>query len=314
MARKALGRGLETLIPTGVPGRSASTPTAGVVPVADAGAERDAGVREIPLDEILPNPFQPRRQFSQTELDELADSIRAHGVLQPLIVRRAEGGYQCVVGERRLRASKSAGLTAVPAVVREFTDREMLELAVVENAQREDLSPIESATAFKRLMTEFGRTQEQIAAAVGKSRSAIANTIRLLDLPAPIKDALAAGELTEGHARAVLTAGDAETMLAVWDRVAGTEASVREVERLARTLRERSGEPSPPARGRSAAPAPTLDPNLAALVDRLQRKLGTKVELKPRASGGTLVIEYYSDDDLNRLVDIVLGTPHALLD
>ena len=296
MARQALGRGLEMLIPR----PAAKEPPA-------------SGVTEIPVDAIVPNPYQPRKQFAQAEIDELAGSIRTHGVLQPLVLREVEEGYQCVVGERRLRASRLAGLAAVPALVRDYTDQEMLALALVENAQREDLAPLDSAVAYRRLTEEFGMTQQEVGAAIGKSRSAVANTLRLLDLPDPIRDALAAGEISEGHARAVLTAGDADAMLALWDRIAGSGVSVREVERLARELRHPEAEPAP-AVGRTRSPAIQVDPNLAMIVDRVQRSIGTKVTLTPRKNGGSIAIEYYSDDDLERILDLLAGTRVSLLD
>ncbi|NCO38225.1 MAG: stage 0 sporulation protein J [Armatimonadetes bacterium CG_4_10_14_3_um_filter_66_18] len=304
MTRQALGRGLEMLIP-----RPADVQEVSQEPRSEQGA----AVGEIQLQSLVPNPFQPRQQFSQQELDELTDSIRTHGVLQPLVVRRVGDKYQCVVGERRVRAATAAGLTAVPAVVREFSDQEMLALAIVENAQRQDLSPLESAAAYKRLTEEFGMTQQEVAAAIGKSRSAVANTLRLLDLPDPILEALAAGELTEGHARALFTAGEAGAMLAVWDLIAGTDVSVREVERLARDLRAAAPDaPSQPSRTR--LPSPELDPNLALFVERLQRRLGTKVVLKPLNKGGSLTIEYYSDEDLTRIADHLLSTAEPLID
>jgi len=302
MARQALGRGLEMLIPLGPPDADESAEE----PLPD-----EAGVVEVPLDAIVPNPYQPRAHFAQQELEELTESIRLHGVLQPLVVRPAETGYQCVVGERRLRASAAAGLTSVPALIRDFSDQEMLELALVENAQREDLSPLESAVAYKRLIDEFGVTQAQVAEAIGKSRAAIANTIRLLDLPPSLQEALAANELTEGHARALLTVGEAEKMLALWDRLASTEVSVRETERLARAMRD-GMEAS--ATSRKPKSEPELDPNLASFVERLQRRLGTKVTMKPKRAGGTMVIEYYSDDDLQRISDVLLGMSDSELD
>jgi ParB family chromosome partitioning protein len=283
------------------------------VDLQEVSPQPESAVDEIQIQSLLPNPFQPRQRFSQEEQDELADSIRTHGILQPLVVRRVGDKYQCVVGERRLRAATAAGLTTVPALVRDLTDQEMLALAVVENAQRQDLSPLESAAAYKRLTEEFGMTQQEVAAAIGKSRSAVANTLRLLDLPDPIREALASGELTEGHARALLTAGEVGAMLAVWDRIAGTDVSVREVERLARDLRAPA--PDEPSRTpRTRTPSPGLDPNLAMVVERLQRRIGTKVVLKPTNKGGSLMIEYYSEEDLTRIADLLLGTAEPLID
>lgn len=299
MARQALGRGLQMLIP-----KAQAMPT---------DAEPESGARELPTSEIVANPFQPRQRFSPQELQELADSIGRHGILQPLVVRQIENGYQCVLGERRLRAARMAGLTVVPVLVREFSDQQMLQLAIVENAQREDLSPLESAFAYRRLLDEFGMTQQEVAKVVGKSRAAIANTVRLLELPEPIREALSGGAITEGHARAILTAGDEEAMLTAWSQLEGTDTSVRETERLARAIRDGQPPETAAVRTKSAASRP-LDPNVAQVLDRVQRRIGTKVVLTPKKTGGTLAIEYYSDEDLTRITDLLLGPGEGTLD
>lgn len=275
--RKALGRGLEALIP----GASAVSP--GFSP---------SSIVQIALDRVRPNRFQPRQHFAEAELEELAQSIRQQGLLQPVVVRPVDGGYELVAGERRFRAAQRAGLAEIPAVVREVDDRAALELALVENLQRTDLDPIEEARAYERLRTEFGLTQEEIAARVGKHRSTIANTVRLLRLPEEIQREIAAGRLTAGHARALLAVDSPEEQRRLAREFLQQGVSVRDAERR-----------SQPARRR------TLEPDWRAVEDRLRRLLDTKVRLVPRRNGsGKLEIEYYSIDQLNRLL-ARLGLP-----
>lgn len=275
--RKALGRGLEALIP----GASAVSP--GFSP---------SSIVQIALDRVRPNRFQPRQHFAEAELEELAQSIRQQGLLQPVVVRPVDGGYELVAGERRFRAAQRAGLAEIPAVVREVDDRAALELALVENLQRTDLDPIEEARAYERLRTEFGLTQEEIAARVGKHRSTIANTVRLLRLPEEIQREIAAGRLTAGHARALLAVDSPEEQRRLAREFLQQGVSVRDAERR-----------SQPARRR------TLEPDWRAVEDRLRRLLDTKVRLVARRNGsGKLEIEYYSIDQLNRLL-ARLGLP-----
>lgn len=275
--RKALGRGLEALIP----GASAVSP--GFSP---------SSIVQIALDRVRPNRFQPRQHFAEAELEELAQSIRQQGLLQPVVVRPVDGGYELVAGERRFRAAQRAGLAEIPAVVREVDDRAALELALVENLQRTDLDPIEEARAYERLRTEFGLTQEEIAARVGKHRSTIANTVRLLRLPEEIQREIAAGRLTAGHARALLAVDSPEEQRRLAREFLQQGVSVRDAERR-----------SQPARRR------TLEPDWRAVEDRLRRLLDTNVRLVPRRNGsGKLEIEYYSIDQLNRLL-ARLGLP-----
>lgn len=280
MRRSGLGRGLSSLLPD---------------------AEGGAGMAELPLDAIEPNPFQPRHAFDPERLAELAESVREHGLMQPVVVRPSpEGeGYQLVAGERRWRAARLAGLATVPAMIRPCTDRDLLEMALVENLQREDINPIEAAEAYQRCVDEFGLTQEELADRIGKSRSAVANTIRLLRLAAPIRAAIAEGRLSEGHGRALLALVDEEQQLAVARRVISDGLNVRETERLAREAQ------ASPRRTRARATEPAaLDPDLAAFEERLQRAFGTRVELRPqRDGGGTLVIHYYDVEDLHRIAE-----------
>ncbi len=272
--RRALGRGLDALIP------------AGSAEVATNSGVTDVALLRIPVDRVRPNPFQPRQQFDDTELEELASSIRANGLLQPIVVRAKGAEYELVAGERRLRAAQRAGLQEIPAIVRQVGDHEALELALIENLQRSDLNPIEEARAYERLRDEFGLTQEQIAARVGKHRSTIANALRLLRLPQDLQDELAAGRLTAGHARALLSVDSPEEQRRLAREFLRTGASVRDAERRAQPARKQ-----------------LPDANWRAVEDELRRLLDTKVRLLPRRDGtGKLEIEYFSLDQLNALL------------
>ncbi len=277
---QGLGRGLASLIPQ----RSSGQPA----------------ILEIPTARIRPNPHQPRKRFDPASLATLTASITKHGVIQPILVTETIDGYQLVAGERRLRAAQAAGLDRIPAVVRQLADRDQLELALVENLQREDLDPIETADAYRQLIEEFGFTQDDLARRVGRARSTVANTLRLLDLALGIQAAIADGRLTEGHGRAL---GGLATELQdrVFDSVMGQDLSVRQTEELVRRLRE--PKPAPVA---SAANQPT-DPDLQRVEEDLRRALGTKVSLARSRRGGRIVIEYYSDEELGRLYERLIG-------
>jgi ParB family chromosome partitioning protein len=300
MAKKrGLGKGLGALIPVS-----------------------EAGPTEVPIDTIVPNPMQPRQGLDLEALEELAASIREHGLIQPLIVSQlrpepaegpAEGPrpelvegvsdaeaqrYQLIAGERRLEAAKLADLTKVPVIIREATPQEMLELALVENIQRADLNPLEQATAYRHLMDDFGLTQEQVADRVGKSRVAVANSVRLLRLPDEIKGSLAQGQITEGHARAMLALDAPDGQRNVWKAVLGRGLNVRQTEEMVRRL--------------TAAPRPKRlsqppSPETKALEDRFREALGTKVQLFRSKRGGRLVIHFYSEEDLQALCDLIVG-------
>jgi len=276
---QGLGRGLAALIPQRSPG--------GPVTV------------EIATSRIRSNPHQPRKRFDPEGLASLAASIEEHGVLQPILVTETIDGYQLVAGERRLRAAQAAGLDRIPAVVRQLADREQLELALVENLQREDLDPLETADAYRQLIEEFGFSQEDVARRVGRARSTVANTLRLLDLAPGVQAAVADGRLTEGHGRAL---GGLATELQdrVLDSVTGQELSVRQTEELVRRLREPRPEPAGP-------PARSTDPDLERVEEDLRRALGTKVSLARSRRGGRIVIEYYSDEELGRLYERLTG-------
>jgi len=283
MTRKSgLGRGLEALIPgAGFPGVQ--------------------GILEVSLEQITPNPRQPRVRLDPQKMTELADSIREHGVIQPLIVTEGSvpGEYILVAGERRLLAARQAGLLEIPVVVREATDQERLELALIENVQRADLNPLEMAEAYRQLGEEFGFTHEQIAERVAKSRVAVTNTLRLLKLPRKVKQALAEERISEGHARAVLALPTAESQEAFTETIIKKDLSVRQTEELISKI---IGLKSP-------RPVPSNpNPEIESLEKRLEQTLGTKVNLNRHARGGTLTIHYYSDEELNSLVDRLLGS------
>lgn len=275
----ALGRGLASLIPQ----RSASA----------------SAIVEIPLARISPNPFQPRRHMDESSLEELAASIREHGVLQPVLVTETLDGYQLIAGERRVRASRLAGLERVPAVIRQLADQDQLEVALVENVQRSDLDPIDEASAYRQLIDEFGLTQERVAERVGKARATVANTLRLLELHSDIQAAIADGRLSEGHGRA-LGGLALDGQAHVLGTVLGQGLSVRQTEELVRRLRE-------PRPRREAAPRPRLDPDLERVEEDLRQRLGTKVSLSRSRKGGRIVIEYYSDEELGRLYERLIG-------
>jgi ParB family transcriptional regulator, chromosome partitioning protein len=281
MIRRGLGRGLDALIP-------------------GASADAIGAATEIDVFRITPNPFQPRRDFAGPEFDELVASVRRHGVLQPVMVRPKGAGYELVAGERRWRAAKDAGLVTIPAVVKDVVDREMLEIALIENLKRADLSPIERAMAYRRLAEEFQMTQDQVAEAVGSSRSAVANTIRLLDLPPEVQLSVGQGRITEGHGRALLMAPDAKALLEIWKILEEKSLSVRETEalvqaRVRRVSRETSGRP-----GRRR------DPQLVDLETQLRERYTTTVAIHGKGPRGTIELRYFSSQDLERLIDLLL--------
>jgi ParB family transcriptional regulator, chromosome partitioning protein len=278
-----LGRGLSALIPQRNEGRTGPT--------------------EIALASIRPNPNQPRRHFREAEMATLIASIREYGVLQPILVTETLDGYQLVTGERRVRAAAAAGLDRIPAIVRDLDDQQRLELALVENLQREDLDPIEAAHGFRRLIDDFGFSHEQIALRVGRARSTVANTLRLLDLASIVQVGIADGRISEGHGRA-LGGLSVEHQEHVLGAVIDQDLSVRQTEELVRRLREpKSGDTSLV----SGTPAPTRDHDLERVEEDLRRALGTKVSLARSRRGGRIVIEYYSDEELGRLYERLTG-------
>lgn len=299
MSKKAsgLGRGLGALIPE----------------AAQAAGVTRAGAAEIPLHQIKPNPYQPRRSFNESELAALAESIRSHGVLQPIVVEEGANGYTLIAGERRLRASKLAGRTTIPAVVRNVGDLGRLELALIENVQRSDLSPIDTALAYRRLADEFGLTQDAIAVIAGKARATVANTMRLLDLSQEVQEEVIAGRLTEGHARALVGLPEAEqawlarTFVRDAVTVRGAEAAASTIRDAARgkiSEKNRGAKVAATTRGNGAPPSAEI----AALQRELEAALGTPVKVKPNGPGGQILIDYYSNEELERLIDVMKGS------
>lgn len=280
--RQGLGRGLDALIPTsGEGGKGRST------------------VRMAPVDNVRPNPQQPRSHMDDEKLEELAASIKAHGLIQPLIVTESAGTYVLIAGERRLRASKLAGLTEVPVVVKEATTQEMLEMALVENIQRDDLNALEEAYAYQQLIDDFGLTQAEVAERVGKGRSTVANLVRLVALPENIQQAVIDGRISGAHARALLPLPTAEMQTAAMNQILRLDLSVRQTESLVRNLMA-DKKPEPKVR-------PTLPPELIELQEQFQESLGTRVNIEKGAKGGRVVIHYYSDDDLQLIYEAITG-------
>src|SRR5258708_987705 len=252
----------------------------------------DATVQEIGIEKIVPNPYQPRKLFNEEQLRELADSIKEHGVIQPLVVNQTANGYELVVGERRFRASQLAGLKKVPVIIKSgMQDQTKLEVALIENIQRQELNPIEEAMAYEKLMKMFGLTQEKVAQKVGKSRPAIANTVRLLHLPIEIQRAIIEGKISEGHALAILGLAGLERQLALYKIIVDQGLNVRQVEAKVRELM---------ARPRMEAAGP--DPKTMAIENELRTKLGTKVKIEKKGRGGKIMIEFFSEEELDELL------------
>jgi len=279
MKRVALGRGLDALIP-------------GAEPLIEKEDRKD--IFDIEISRIRPNPYQPRRMFNESKIAELAESIRQKGLIQPLVLRRAGDDYEIVVGERRFRAAQALGLEKIPAIVyEEVSKQEMMELALVENIQRESLNPMEEAEAYRILIQECGITQTEVADRVGKDRSSIANTLRLLGLPERVRRMVADESLSEGHARVILAAPGEKEKIELALKAVKEALSVRDLERLV------YGQPH---RSRRSAKA-TLSAELAAIEEAFKKKLRTKVTIKPLAKGGRIAIEYYDDESLSRILD-----------
>ena len=282
MQKKGLGKGLGALIP-------------------GIDAMRDSPNVQVEVDRIVPNPLQPRLSFDEAKIDELAASVRDQGIIQPLLVRRVGEGYELIAGERRLRAAVKAGLKEVPVVVREASNSETLQLALIENLQREDLNPIEEAAAYQRLQKEFNLSQDEIAQRVSKSRPAVANSVRLLLLPKEVQQGVAGGKLPAGQARALLGLESEALMLAAAREVIAKGLTTRETERLVTRLK---------AGRRRRREWANSDPDLRSLIERLQRALGTKVRLlhQARSGRGKIVIGYYSSADLERIIQAMTGS------
>lgn len=315
-----LGRGLASLIPPRTPGAAAGprgdfrdeastearkVMASGVLPpreeqeVATVG-EQGVRILEIPVGSIVPNPHQPRLHFDEEKLAELAASIKEHGVLQPLVVTQVTAGgngsqatYELIAGERRFQASKKAGLTTVPALVREAGEQLKLELAIIENIQRHNLNPIEEAKAYARLVNEFSLSQDEVAVKMGKKRSTVANTLRLLHLPIEIQRAVGEGKISEGHAKALLAIENKEKQRAIFDMILKEELTVRETEAQVRSVS---------VKGHTRA-TKTLAPELIEVSNDLMARFGTKVQIAPGKQGGKIIFEYFSGEELNGLLE-----------
>ncbi|UCF79157.1 MAG: ParB/RepB/Spo0J family partition protein [Candidatus Eiseniibacteriota bacterium] len=281
MTRKALGRGIKALIPEDI-GLATMRPTLGLL--------------ELSVEEIKRNHRQPRSSMNERALEELADSVRQRGVLQPVVVRRTEGGYELVAGERRFLACKKAGLKKIPAVLKEAGEEDMMELALIENLQREDLNPVDEARAYRTLMSEFFLTQEELAAKVGKDRSSVANCVRLLNLPDAVLDMVGEGTLSSGHARALLALGQPSEQVAVARKAVGKGMSVRETEAFVNRLVRRRGKGG---YGRSKPP------EVLALEERLRNFLATNVRISWRGRKGKVEIDYYGHEELERILEVM---------
>ena len=312
-APRRLGRGLEALISTAKQQREVMSPT------VDGPTLESSGLRQVHIADIAPNRFQPRRSFTEPELVELEASIRSNGLLQPITVRpRPGGGWELVAGERRLRAASRLGWTDIPAIVHEFDDRAMLTLALVENLQRADLNPLEEAEGYQRLIDEFGLTQQQVAEAVGKDRTTITNLLRVLTLPPAIRAMVERGHITAGHARALLPIKDERRQLDLANEIVARQLSVREVE-----LRARAQGSDPGTRPKSSAPRhvgvsipePASDPAARRIEEQLRKYLQTDVHIQQLGGEkGVVRISYYSADDLERVLDLVLGARRSDFD
>ena len=280
MRKGGLGKGLDALIPP------------------DESSQAGSGITYVPVTKITPNPRQPRHHLDDGSLKELADSIREHGILQPLIVTfdPPSGLFTLVAGERRWRAARLAGVDVVPVIQRQVTGQQQLELALIENIQRADLLPLETADAYRDLTEEFGLTHEEVAARVGKSRVAVTNTLRLLNLPESVRQALADGKISEGHARALLALDSPTAQAAALRVILDKDLTVRQTEELVRRMAGNRPEPLTPR---------PVDPEIGALEERLRASLGTRVTLRHGRKGGTLTIHYYSDEELNALVTLI---------
>lgn len=288
MANRVLGRGLASLIPNKV------APTS-----FGSSAVSAQAVSELSLDLICPNPHQPRKRFPPDELRELAESIKEHGVLQPVVVSRIGERYELIAGERRCQASRLAGKKTIPALVRAVTEQQKLEVALIENIQRRDLNPLEESLAYQKLFAEFNLTQEDIAIKVGKSRSYVANAMRLLSLPEEIRDGLASGEITTGHAKAILSLATAKDQLALYQQMRAGKVTVRDAEEVARGKK----------RGTRTGARNANESLGRSVADMLREHLGTKVATRGRGSRGRIVIEYYSQAELKYLTEKILGRP-----
>ncbi len=294
MSKQALGKGLGALIrkQPGTPGKETE----------NAAADGAGRAREVPIDRVVPSPLQPRSTFGESPLDELVESIRQHGIIQPLIVRPVDGKFELIAGERRWRASKKLGLATVPVIEREASDRDVLEMALIENLQREDLNPIEEAAGYVRLAKEFAMKQEEIASRVGKSRASVANAMRLLDLHPDVQLLVAQARISVGHGKAILSIKDKDCQLLAADQILKKNLNVRAAEKLAHTFDPGAGADG---KARSGGGPSGMDSQIRAIQNRLRDHFATHVSVHHSPKKGRIELEYYGDDDLQRLLDLL---------
>lgn len=302
MAKPPLGRGLGALLGGGSPAVSEKTPAPAerIPPSPLKPAATNAAADELRMDQIHPCPFQPRKEFDEASLKELAESIQSQGIVQPLIVRAGGGRFEIIAGERRWRAAQLAGLKTIPAVIRKADDREVMELALVENLQRENLNPIEEAAGLRQLIQQFDLRQDEAAQKVGKSRAAIANTLRLLKLPAKIQTYLRDKKISTGHAKVLLGLSDAEQQQTIAEQVVKSQLSVRATETLIAQSQTNRNVAAPPI-----SPAEPKNPNITRLEEKIRQRVGTRVHLRYQQGKGSLNLTFFSDEDLERIVQIL---------
>lgn len=300
MAKKALGKGLGALIKNQSNQSNIAKPNANSQ--SNAPGTHDNDVRMVPIDSVIPSPLQPRKHFTDSQLDDLMDSIRQHGIIQPLITREVDGKLELIAGERRWRASNRLGLDKVPVIIRKASDRDVLEMALIENLQREDLNPIEEAAGYVRLAKEFTMKQEDIALRVGKSRASVANSMRLLDLHDDVQSLVSQQRLTVGHAKAILALKDHNEQLLAADQILKKKLNVRAAEKLTQNFnQQKTGSTSPTATTKSAEEMALIE----KIQIQLQQDFSTRVNLHHTSKKGRIEIEYYGNDDLNRLLELL---------
>jgi len=302
MSKNALGKGLGALI-SGASKRATPAPSPPPEPEPPPAAANT--VRRVPLAQITPSPFQPRRTFREEALGELMESIGQHGVIQPLVVRRVNGALELIAGERRFRACQKLGLAEVPVIEREATDREVLEMALIENLQREDLNPVEEAEAYARLAKDFGLKQEEIAQRVGRNRATVANSMRLLELAPEVKEHLAQGRLSTGHAKVILGLKDGDLQKLLADKIVRQSLTVRQAEQQVQQELKRTGPAPRTKKGQSAPPAAEVEAVITRLQNRLRHRLATHVAIHHTEKKGAIEIEYYGNEDLERILELL---------
>ncbi|WP_461246917.1 ParB/RepB/Spo0J family partition protein [Treponema sp. R6D11] len=308
MARRiGLGKGLDALLENNDDSESYAAPVA-VQTTASEPGKKAQDIVQLPINQLVPNPGQPRKNFDETELQELADSIKTYGIIQPIIAANAgDGTYIIIAGERRTRAAKLAGLSAVPVIIRDYTDQKKLEISLIENIQRSDLNPIEEAAAFKNLMDFSNLSQDELAMRMGKNRSTVANALRLLKLPIEIQKSIEDGKVSSGHARALLSVTDVKLRDKLYKEILAGEVSVRETEKRATAINNEKSGKAKTAKEADSGKSPKRPPEVNAMEEKFIGKLGTKVVIEGDLNKGRIHIDYYSMEDLERLYEILGG-------